>query len=433
MSNTLREIAQHLKTAKKVKKHLAVTTREVEQEVPLPKVQLIYAFNGTGKTRLSREFKELIAAAKNGDSSAIEGGGDDGDDIQSSELSRDKILYYNAFTEDLFYWDNDLEHDAEPKLRIQPNSFIDWILVEQGQDQNVITNFQRYTNDKLTPLFHFASIERYVDGKKTTVPSVAEVTFSIEAGDDADSGYLKLSKGEESIFIWCHFYALLDQVVTILNESEPDAPEPTEFDQLEYVFIDDPVSSLDDNHLIELAVDLATLIKKNTSNIKFVISTHNPLFFNVLVNEFGSDDKSFTPTWRSKWFSKSRLEKLEDGKYELVPQPNDSPFSYHLHLLSHLEEVVQSGDIEKYHFNLLRNILEKTATFLGYKRWEQLLPETDDGQPNPYAKRIVNFGSHSKHAGEEVQPLEPEEKKVLENLVKHLVTKYGFRKETTTS
>ena len=25
------------------------------------KVQLIYAFNGTGKTRLSREFKELIA------------------------------------------------------------------------------------------------------------------------------------------------------------------------------------------------------------------------------------------------------------------------------------------------------------------------------------------------------------------------------------
>ena len=26
------------------------------------KVQLIYAFNGTGKTRLSREFKNLIAS-----------------------------------------------------------------------------------------------------------------------------------------------------------------------------------------------------------------------------------------------------------------------------------------------------------------------------------------------------------------------------------
>ena len=42
MSKTLTEIAQQLKDANK-------------------KVQLIYAFNGTGKTRLSREFKQLIA------------------------------------------------------------------------------------------------------------------------------------------------------------------------------------------------------------------------------------------------------------------------------------------------------------------------------------------------------------------------------------
>ncbi|EQA1271023.1 anticodon nuclease, partial [Escherichia coli] len=42
MSQTLKQIAQELIDANK-------------------KVQLIYAFNGTGKTRLSREFKELIA------------------------------------------------------------------------------------------------------------------------------------------------------------------------------------------------------------------------------------------------------------------------------------------------------------------------------------------------------------------------------------
>lgn len=57
------------------------------------KVQLLYAFNGSGKTRLSREFKELISP-KNPE---IE-----------EEDSKIKILYYNAFTEDLFYWDNDL-------------------------------------------------------------------------------------------------------------------------------------------------------------------------------------------------------------------------------------------------------------------------------------------------------------------------------------
>ena len=42
MGKTLPEIAEQLKGANK-------------------KVQLIYAFNGTGKTRLSREFKKLTA------------------------------------------------------------------------------------------------------------------------------------------------------------------------------------------------------------------------------------------------------------------------------------------------------------------------------------------------------------------------------------
>ena len=52
---------------------------------------LLYAYNGTGKTRLSVEFKD------------------------KSKKSRAKIadtLYFNAYTEDLFSWDNDLDNDA---------------------------------------------------------------------------------------------------------------------------------------------------------------------------------------------------------------------------------------------------------------------------------------------------------------------------------
>ncbi|MDT8247281.1 AAA family ATPase [Alcaligenes nematophilus] len=400
MSKTLIEIAQQLTVANK-------------------KVQLIYAFNGTGKTRLSRELKKLIAPK------------DDGDDSDAQpELSRNKILYYNAFTEDLFYWDNDLEEDVEPKLRIQPNTFTDWVLKDQGQDMNVITTFQRYTNDKLTPHFN---VERK-DHKTGEIVAKAfsEVTFTIERGDATHSGNLKISKGEESNFIWSLFYSLLEQAIFTLNDVQPDYPEPTPFDGLEYVFVDDPVSSLDDNHLIQLAVDLAQLVKSNKSSIKFILTTHNPLFFNVLCNEFGSDEKTERYSWKSKWFSKSRLENNEDGSFNLTEQPNDSPFAYHLHLISQLEEAIKSGQIEKYHFNLLRNILEKTATFLGYKRWEHLLPEIDDGMPNPHAKRIINFSSHSKHAAEEVQPLKPEEKKLLENLVKHIVERHQFWQKKNT-
>lgn len=418
MSKTLTEIARQLSTPKTIRKTVPEKTKEVEEIKPVPKVQLIYAFNATGKTRLSREFKQLISPKDDGND-----GGD------QAELSRNRILYYNAFTEDLFYWNNDLEEDVEPKLMIQPNTFTDWVLKDQGQDMNVITTFQRYTNDKLTP--HFNAERKDDKTGEVIAKAFSEVTFTMERGDATHSGTLKISKGEESNFIWSLFYALLEQAIFALNDVQPDYPEPTPFDSLEYVFIDDPVSSLDDNHLIQSAVDLAQLIKSNNSSIKFIITTHNPLFFNVLCNEFGSDEKTERYSWRSKWFSKSRLEKNEDGSFNLAEQPNDSPFAYHLHLISQLEEAIKSGQIEKYHFNLLRNILEKTATFLGYKRWEHLLPETDDGMPSPHAKRIVNFSSHSKHAAEEVQPLKPEEKKLLENLVKHIVERHRFWQEIT--
>ena len=396
MSKTLTEIAQQLVDAAK---------EDASRRDRPKKLQLIYAFNGTGKTRLSREFKQLISPKD--------------DDVEDTRIACKKILYYNAFTEDLFYWDNDLELDAEPKMIVQPNSFTDWVLKvlkDLGQDRNIIATFQLYCSLRLTPLFS---------------EDFRQVTFSLETGDDTQSGNLKISKGEESVFIWSVFYALLDQVIEVLNVPDPTDRETSDFDKLEFVFIDDPVSSLDDNHLIELAVDLAQRIKMNESKVKFIITTHNPLFFNVLFNELGSDDKTEHYNWKGKWFSKWRLEKFEDGSHQLIEQPNDSPFSYHLHLISQLEDVIKSGQIEKYHFNLLRNILEKTATFLGYKRWEHLLPETSDGLPNPYAKRIVNFSSHSKHAAEEVPPLKPEEKTVLANLVRHIVSEHRFWKERT--
>ena len=394
MGKTLEEIAQQLRGTDK-------------------RVQLIYAFNGAGKTRLPRAFKQLIAPKAEGDDA-------------SSDLAEKKILYYSAFTEDLFYWDNDLALDAEYKLKIQPNSFTDWVFKDQGQDQNIIGTFQRYTSNKLTPRFNAEYKAKGEDDKEVTVKAFSEVTFSLERGDDEHAGNLKISKGEESNFIWSVFYTLLEQAIFTLNDVQPDYPEPTPFDNLQYVFIDDPVSSLDDNHLIQLAVDLALLLKSNKSSINFIVTTHNPLFFNVLCNELGSDEKTAPYSWKSKLFSKSCLYKNDDGSLNLVEQPNDSPFAYHLHLISRLEEAIKSGQIEKYHFNLLRNVLEKTATFLGYKRWELLLPATSDGLPDPVAKRIVNFSSHSKHAAEKIAPLKPEEKQILVRLVKHIVERHGF-------
>ena len=350
-------------------------------------VHLIYAFNGTGKTRLSKEFANLVS--QNRDDS----------------LTREKILYYNAFTEDLFYWDNDLADDKEFSLKIQANSFIRWIIDEQGQDQNIIFNFQHYTDDKLTPNFDLDN---------------HQITFSFQRGNNKTPEQVKLSKGEESNFIWSIFYTLLELVISELRIPEVEDRSTNDFDRLEYVFIDDPVSSLDENHLIEVASNLAYLIKESNNEnlgLKFIITTHSPIFYNVLHNEFSKANKC-------------KLEKLEDGTYVLSEQKDDSPFAYHLFLRNELRRAIKNNDIQKYHFNFLRNLYEKTSTFLGYKNWTDLLPEeADEAVRKSYEKRIINIFSHSKHSSEETSILNEQHKQMLIYLFEDFDKRYNFYRE----
>ena len=72
---------------------LPALAQQLREELENKKFILLYAYNGVGKTRLSTEFKNL---------------GKDAED----EEQRD-TLYFNAFTEDLFTWDNDLDGDSE--------------------------------------------------------------------------------------------------------------------------------------------------------------------------------------------------------------------------------------------------------------------------------------------------------------------------------
>lgn len=89
-------------------KRLALNIRDTLGTADTPDTKnyfLLFAYNGTGKTRLSGEFKDLGKKKIRG----------------SEELTRD-TLYYNAFTEDLFTWQNDLETDTDRRLLFNTNS-----------------------------------------------------------------------------------------------------------------------------------------------------------------------------------------------------------------------------------------------------------------------------------------------------------------------
>ena len=72
--------------------------------------------------------------------------------------------------------------------------------------------------------------------------------------------HIKVSRGEENIFIWCFFMAICERY----------ARRHPAYDWVKYLYIDDPISSLDDNNAIAVASDLAKLLREAKDRTKLV-------------------------------------------------------------------------------------------------------------------------------------------------------------------
>ena len=98
-------------------------------ELQSKKFILLYAYNGTRKTHLSTAFKDL---GKGGDNRGT--------------------LYFNAFTEDLFSWDNDFANDRERVLKINRDSAFFAGLSELEMNNRIRPLLSRYPfNSALFP------------------------------------------------------------------------------------------------------------------------------------------------------------------------------------------------------------------------------------------------------------------------------------------
>jgi len=315
-------------------------------------VMLLYAFNATGKTRLSVEF----------------------DILNDNEEDKIKVLSYNAFLEDLFIWDN-----ADFILRFYTNDWRMQLVRNQGLENVIAKNFKMLTNSKIDPSFDFKESDN-----KNNEPK-GEVTFEIASGDNRNEDNIKISKSEESMLVWAIFHSVLEIAIEALNTKE-DNRTTDKFNDLEYIIIDDPISSIDDTGIIAMAVGLFETVQISQNNeINFLITTHHALFYNVLFNFIrnlrGSEAKKFIYI-----LSKS------DNLLELDTQDNDTPFAYHLLVRDKIKEAIDNNNIEKYHFNLFRVLLEKTANFLGYKNFKDCIVS---GKRKQFIK-VLHLNSHGK-------------------------------------
>lgn len=343
-------------------------------------IALAYAFNATGKTQLCVAYKN---ATKN-------------------EAGEHTGVYYNAYSEDLFVWDNDEEQDgANIRLTVLPSSL--------GKFHTLLT--EDNIRDKLNaykPKYGFL-LNLHEDDPEKGIKSVS--FFLPDQNPDLEKKLIKISRGEERIFVWCFFLALFEV------EGWADR-------QSSHFFIDDPVSSLDDHNIFITAWTLFNLIESNFDERKIIVTTHHFGLFSILSDWLTKGEMKERFKKNKKPLYKLYVLSTKSGELELENQRGDV-FLYHLRLLQLLANAQKAKDVRAYHFALLRQVLENIASFLGVGQFSYVLEQIGISDKNRVAD-IVNALSHKKIYYFESDIVVQDNLDIFNEVISGLLAKYNF-------
>lgn len=360
--------------------NLRKLARKLRDDLGGVELILIYAYNRTGKTRLSMEFKDEGKRKNNGASDT---------------------LYFNAFTEDLFTWDNDLDGDAVRQLQLNSYSTFFNGLKDLALDETIAGYLNRY-----------ADFDFNIDYETWKI--------SFSKGENEN---IKISRGEQYIFIWCIFMAICERMLD----------GHVSYQSNSYIYIDDPISSLDDNNAISVACDLAQLLRRAASRkklngdpapLKVVFSSHHTLFFNVMCNEIGRAKEGEPKVAHKRYF----LHRPNgDGAYTLRAT-EDTPFFHHVASLAELQRAADpnSGKLYTFHFNALRSIMEKTASFFGHSDISFCLKALNNEEDRALYNRALQLLSHGKYAIHEPTEMGEDNKDLFRRILEDFITKFQF-------
>ncbi|MFG6685105.1 AAA family ATPase [Mariniflexile sp. HNIBRBA6329] len=355
------------------------TVTEIAQELKDTKenIILIYAFNATGKTRLSVEYKNLTKNPKDGQHIGV---------------------YYNAFSEDLFVWDNDNDNGEQNiKLDIKPSTLnrLHGSITEEDVEKKLLPYRRKYN-------FFFNPNKDFEKGYDS-------ITFY---RNDDTATPIKISRGEERIFVWCFFLALLEV------EGWADT-------QSAHCFIDDPVSSLDDHNIYVTAYTVFDLIEREFEKRKIIITSHHFGFLTILSDMLGKGEKA--SKFRNRNNSKKYKEFILEGNSDNLSliKTKNGVFLYHLRLIQILNQAAESKEVYTYHFSLLRQVLENIASFLGVGQFSYVLEQIGITDKERVAF-IVNALSHLNVYYQQVDIPVPDNLELFNEVLSRLMDKYGF-------
>ncbi|MDN5201210.1 AAA family ATPase [Fulvivirgaceae bacterium BMA10] len=336
---------------------------------------LIYALNSSGKTRLSVAYKDFTKASNEGKHSGV---------------------YYNAYSEDLFVWDNDEENDNENlKLTVLPSSL--------SQFHSFLIEDDEMVREKLEP--YFPKYDFKLNQHQNPEDGIESITFFV---DEKSQSPIKISRGEERIFVWCFFLALF--------EVDGWADQ-----QNAHILIDDPVSSLDEHNIFITTRSILELIKANyLKKEKIIVFTHHIGLFSILATWLKSDD-SKGGVGR---LTKTVILKNKDGELSFKGT-NSDVFLYHLHLLQTLQEA-KNEQLYKYHMVLLRQVLENINSFIGSRKIGRILTDIGVEEVDQKADEI-NSLSHQQAFKYQFSEMSQVEEELFIDVFDKLMAKYNFK------
>lgn len=371
---------------------------------------LVFAYNGTGKTRLSYDFAHY----------------------ERREGMPKHTLYYNAYTEDIFSWNNGLEDGSSPRLLINRSSSLIQGLAGYNFSDKLRSYLQVFADIDFD--FHYdkenEEIPDYVVFSKKLKKRVKINGAWEETEEDIEN--IKISRGEERLFVWCFFRCILDQVVG-WNDAYKD---------IEYIYIDDPMSSLDDNNVIAFAQQLYSTIRQQLKQeieaqragrddfrrIKFIVSSHHALFFHTMLHGLNAD-KRLGRYYLSRNKQKDQL--------VLKSMSDNVPFYYNVAMMSEIKKAIESDRLYTFHFTILRSVMEKIKEFFRHRDFAIILEgieykgekydHTAFSQEDltEFYSRVVNVLTHQ---GSMFTPalMNDDNKELATAIFNHLVEKYQF-------
>jgi wobble nucleotide-excising tRNase len=256
-------------------------------------------------------------------------------------------------------------------------------------------------------LSRYADFDFDIDYKKW------EVTFRKGADER-----IKISRGEEKVFILCMFMAICERVID----------GHSSYQWVKHLYIDDPISSLDDNNAVAIACDLAALVRRAATRrsasgernpLRTVFSSHHALFFNVMCNELGRTKQDQEKVTIKRFF----LHRPDSEGVFTLRATADTPYFHHVAVLAELRKCSQEGTLYTFHFNALRSVLEKTASFLGHDDLKVCLAGLED---EALYNRALNLLSHGKYAIHEPVEMGEDNKELFRRIFNDVLRRFQF-------